>query len=72
MKIVNIIVVMLTTTLILSGCVNQPKPGSPESVALIQQKKEEKAQEINQAKIDALPDWAKIPPESDLAIYGVG
>lgn len=72
MKTSHTLMVALTTTFIMSGCVNQPKPGSPESAALIQQKKEEKVQEANQAKIDALPDWAKTLPESDLAIYGVG
>jgi len=72
MKTVQVIAFSIATSVVLTGCVNQPKPGSPESAALIQQKKEEKVQEANQARIDALPDWAKIPPESDLAIYGVG
>ena len=48
MKTVNIIVGTLTTTLILSGCANNPKPGSPESAALIQQKKKKKYKEVNQ------------------------
>ena len=34
--------VVTTTSLILTGCVNQPKPGTPESAALIQEKKLEK------------------------------
>ncbi|MBU24829.1 MAG: hypothetical protein CMD99_02235 [Gammaproteobacteria bacterium] len=72
MKTSHKLLILLTTGFILTGCINQPKPGSPESAALIQQKKEEKVQEANQAQIDALPEWAKIPPESDLAIYGVG
>ena len=54
------------------ACANQPKPGTPESALIIQEKKEEKAQESNQAKLDAMPDWAKTPPTSDLAIYGIG
>ena len=72
MKKLNPLMLSLAAAIALTGCMNQPKPGSPESAVLIQQKKEEKAQEANQAKIDAMPDWAKVPPESDLAIYGVG
>ena len=62
----------LAASLLLTACANQPKPGTPESTLIIQEKKEEKAQESNQAKLDAMPDWAKTPPTSDLAIYGIG
>ena len=63
---------LVSSSILLTGCMNQPKPGSPESAALLQQKKVEKTQEANQARLDAMPDWAKILPESDLAVYGVG
>ena len=68
-------IVLFTTILVsaaLTGCANQPKPGTPESTALIQKEKEEKVQESNQARLDAMPDWVKTPPSSDLAIYGIG
>lgn len=63
---------LISSTVLLVGCMNQPKPGSPESAALIQQKKIERVQEANQARLDAMPDWVKVLPESDLAVYGVG
>jgi len=59
-------------SLILSGCVNQPKPGTPESAALIQEKKIEKATEALDKRISEAPDWYLTPPTSDLAIYGIG
>lgn len=72
MKPSQTLVVAGVASFCLVGCVNQPKPGTPESALLIQQKIEEKAKEVNQAKIDAMPEWAKVPPESDIALYGVG
>jgi hypothetical protein len=72
MKKFIILALSLTTTIAMTGCVNLPKPGSPESAVLMQQEEDEKTQEANQAKLDALPEWAKIPPASNLAIYGVG
>ena len=59
-------------TLILTGCVNQPKPGTPESAALIQEKKIEKATEALDKRISEAPEWYLTPPASDLAIYGIG
>ena len=64
--------VVTATSLILAGCVNQPKPGTPESAALIQEKKKEKATEALDKRISEAPDWYLTPPASDLAIYGIG
>ena len=64
--------ISLVAVIVLSGCAYQPKPGSVEATALIQEKIEQKALEANREKIDELPDWATTPPQSDLAIYGVG
>lgn len=63
---------VLLSSLVLTGCANQPKPGTPESAALIQKEKEERMQENNQARLDAMPAWVVNPPVSDLAMYGVG
>ena len=64
--------VVTTTSLILTGCVNQPKPGTPESAALIQEKKLEKTNEALEERISQIPDWYNKPPKSDYAFYGVG
>ena len=72
MRRTHILVAIVAASTTLTGCLNQPKPGTPESAALIQKEKEEKVQESNQARLDAMPDWVKSPPASDLAIYGIG
>jgi hypothetical protein len=59
-------------SIVLTGCVNQPKPGSPESAALIQEKKNERATEALEKRINEAPDWYLEHPKADLAIYGVG
>lgn len=64
--------ISLIAASILVGCVNQPKPGSPESAVLIQEKKKEQATAALDKRISEAPDWYLTPPQSDLALYGIG
>ena len=59
-------------SLIVTGCVNQPNPGTPESAALLQEKQKERATEALEKRISEAPDWYLNPPASDLALYGIG
>lgn len=68
----KLVLLSLTAAGILGGCVNEPKPGTPESAALIQEKKIEKATEALEDRISEAPDWYLTPPASDFAIYGIG
>jgi len=52
------------TSLILTGCVNQPKPGSPEAAALIEEKKIDKATENLEKRIEEEPKWARERPKN--------
>jgi len=54
--------VLLSATFVISGCVNQPKEGSPEAAYALKQEKIERADEARQKIIDAEPDWYQKPP----------
>lgn len=60
------------TSLILAGCINQPKPGSPEAVAIVEEKKIETANENLQKRIDGEPAWVQERPKEAGFLYGVG
>ena len=66
------IVLAITGASFLSGCVNQPKPGTPESAYALNQKKIERADEAKQKIIDAEPDWYSKPPaDTTEVLYAV-
>ena len=52
--------------------VNVPKPGTPESAALIAAKKEEEEAEIVETTTHNFPDWCSNIPSSDFALYACG
>ena len=60
------------TSLILTGCINQPKPGSPEAAALIEEKKIDKATENLEKRIEGEPKWATERPKKPGFLYGFG
>ena len=72
MKHINTLTAITLGSLLLTGCINQPKPGSPESMALLQKEKQEEAREAQEELMDEIPDWYLNPKQSDFAIYAAG
>ena len=72
MKNTTISVCLLTAPLILSGCLNSPKPGSPEAMALLQKERQDEQRQIQQNIISETPDWFTSPRQSDVALYAAG
>ena len=72
MKNTKISLCLLTAPLLLSGCLNSPKPGSPESMALLQKERQDEQSQIQQNIISETPDWFSSPRQSDVALYAAG
>lgn len=58
----------LAVVMALGACAVTPPPGSPESRALMEQKRMEAMREA----ADERPSWMETPERSDSAIYGTG
>lgn len=61
MKSYNVLLSVIGVTM-LFGCMNQPKPGTPEAAYAFKQEKIERSNEAKQKVIDAEPDWYRKPP----------
>ncbi len=72
MKNTTILLCLLTAPLLLSGCLNSPKPGSPEAMALLQKERQDEQRQIQQNIISETPDWFTSPRQSDVALYAAG
>jgi hypothetical protein len=72
MKKTTIALCLLTAPLILSGCLNSPKPGSPEAMALLQKERRDEQRQIQQNVVSETPDWFTSPRQSDVSLYAAG
>ena len=72
MKKTTVSLCLLAAPLILSGCLNNPKPGSPEAMALLQKERQDERRQIQQNVIAETPDWFTSPRQADVALYAAG
>lgn len=72
MKKTTIALCLLTAPLVLSGCLNSPKPGSPEAMALLQKERQDEQRQIQENVVSETPDWFTSPRQSDVALYAAG
>lgn len=72
MMTIKALTAVSVVSLLLTGCLNTPKPGSPESLALLEKERQEQAKEAQRELIDEVPQWFITPKQSDFAIYAAG